>query len=147
MLVFLHVLSVLASGIWLGGLVFTTVVVSPAFRQMTWSPAERIAVRSAVGRQYSKVARLNLLILVLAAAGHHFMIGWSGRAWLEVALILLVTALSELHALFFAPRLAQVARSGDSAARATALRASISVSMLNLLLSLVLAAIIAAPIG
>lgn len=132
---FLHILHVLAAGIWLGGLVFTTIVVSPAFRQMTWSPVERIAVRSAVGRQYTKVARPNLLILLLAALAAWFFQGWSTLAWVEIALILLVFALSEMHALVWVPRLAQAARSGNEAARARAMRVMITASMLNLLLS------------
>lgn len=142
MSVFWHVLYVLASGIWLGGLVFTTVVVTPAFRQMSWTPPERIAVRSTVGRQYSKVARFNLFILLLAALGSWTARGWGNMAWLEIALILFVLLLSEAHALVFAPRLARAAGSGDAGARAAALRVSVSVSMLNLLLSFALAALI-----
>ena len=64
----IHAVHVLAAGIWLGGLVFTSVVVSPAFKRIQWTPAERIAVRSAVGRQYSKVARVNLV-----DAGHRLV--------------------------------------------------------------------------
>lgn len=132
---FLHILHVLAAGIWLGGLVFTTIVVSPAFRQMDWSPVERIAVRSAVGRQYTKVARFNLLVLLVAALAAWLSQGWSTLASVEIALILSVVVLSELHALVWVPRLAQAARSGNDAARAAAMHVMITASMLNLLLS------------
>lgn len=138
----IHIIHVLAAGIWLGGLVFTTTVVSPAFKRMNWTPPERIAVRSEVGKQYSKVARLNLAILLLAALGDHALHGWSTPAWVEIALIVFVAVLSELHARVFAPRLGQAARSGNEAARQSALRVSISVSMLNLLLSVVVAIIV-----
>ena len=77
---FIHVVHVLFAGIWLGGLVFTTIVISPAFKRLTWSPAERVAVRSEVGRQYSKVARVNLLVLLLAA-----LADWTVRGWSAVA--------------------------------------------------------------
>src|SRR5687768_15195416 len=97
-LTFVHVVHVLAAGIWLGGLVFTTVVVTPAFRRMSWTPAERIAVRSAVGRQYSKVARVNLMVLLVAALTDGTARGWSTPVRVEIALIVLIFILSELHA-------------------------------------------------
>ena len=130
----IHTIHLLAAGIWLGGLVFTASVVSPAFKRMNWAPTERIAVRSEVGRQYSKIARVNLVILLLAA-----ILDASARNVWEIALIVLVMALSEMHALVFAPRLGVAARSGDELARKKALRVSISVSMINLLFSFVIA--------
>ena len=48
-----HVLHVVLAGVWLGGVVFTTAVVSPALKAMNWSETERVGVRSAVGRQYA----------------------------------------------------------------------------------------------
>ncbi len=130
----IHIIHLLAAGIWLGGLVFTASVVTPAFKRMNWTPVDRIAVRSEVGRQYSVIARVNLLILLFAA-----IFDASARNWAEIALIILVIALSELHALVFAPRLGVAARSGDQIARKKALRVSVSVSMMNLFLSLVVA--------
>jgi uncharacterized membrane protein len=131
----IHIVHVLAVGIWLGGLVFTTTVVSPAFKRMQWTPPERVAVRSEVGRQYSKVARFNLAVLLLAALCDGAVRGWRTPAGIEIALIVLVLVLSELHARVFAPRLGQAARSGNETARRQALRVSISISMLNLALS------------
>jgi uncharacterized membrane protein len=135
----IHVIHILASGVWLGGLVFTTVVISPAFRRMTWSPQERVAVRSQVGRQYSKVARFNLTVLLLAALGDNALRGWSTLSVLEITLIIGILLLSELHARVYAPRLGEAARSSDETARRSALRVSISISMLNLALSAVVA--------
>ena len=62
-----HVAHVVLAGIWLGGLVFTTAVVSPAFGAMKWSEAERVAARSAVGKQYARVGSVNLVLLALSA--------------------------------------------------------------------------------
>lgn len=135
----IHAVHVLAASIWLGGLVFTVAVVSPAFKRMEWAPVERIAVRSAVGRQYAKVARFNLAVLLLAALADAAARGWSVAAQVEIALVVGVLVLSEMHAQVFAPRLGQAARSGNESARRHALRTSISVSMLNLLLSFVIA--------
>jgi uncharacterized membrane protein len=135
----IHTVHILAAGIWLGGLVFTTTVVSPAFKRMQWTPPERVAVRSEVGRQYTKVARLNLSVLLLAALGDYAARGWSTSGGMEIALIVAVLVLSELHARVFAPRLGQAAGGGNETARRQALRISISVSMLNLVLSAVVA--------
>jgi uncharacterized membrane protein len=134
-----HIVHVLAAGIWLGGLVFTTMVVSPAFKRMNWPPPERIAVRSEVGKQYTKIARLNLGVLLLVALADGAARGWSTQVQIEMALIVLISVLSELHARVFAPRLGLAARSGDETARQSALRVSIIVSMFNLLLSFAVA--------
>jgi len=133
----IHIVHLLAAGIWLGGLVFTTIVVSPAFKTMSWSPAERMAVRSAVGRQYAKVTHFNLAILLIAAAADAALRGWGAAYLVEVALVVVVFILAELHGKVFAPRLAAAAREQRHEDRAKLLRASISISMLNLLLSFV----------
>jgi len=133
----LHAVHVLAAGIWLGGLVFTVAVVSPAFKRIEWTPAERIAVRSAVGQQYSKVARLNLALLFIVALFDWLPAGLGALALAELGLIALIFLLSELHARFYAPRLAQAAREQKTVERLRLLRVSVGVSMLNLMLSAV----------
>lgn len=135
LLSFIHAVHALAAGIWLGGLVFTTVVVSPAFKRMEWSPAERIAVRSAVGRQYARVAGANLLALLLAALADWVPAGLGATAIAELGLIVLVFVLSGLHGAVFAPRLAQMARDGKPADTLRLQRLSVGVSLLNLMLS------------
>ncbi len=62
-----HVAHELLAGVWLGGVAFTTAVVSPALKAMRWSEAERVGVRSAIGRQYARVGSANLALLVLFA--------------------------------------------------------------------------------
>jgi len=131
---FIQVLHILAAGIWLGGLVFTSTVVTPAFKRMEWTPAERMAVRSVVGRQYSKVARANLGAL-LALAIIVFALRGGAVALAETILVALSFLLAELHASYYAPRLAQAAREQAHELRQRLLRISISVSMFNLLLS------------
>jgi putative copper export protein len=37
-----HTVHVLAVGAWLGGVLFTTLVVSPALKAMKWREAERV---------------------------------------------------------------------------------------------------------
>lgn len=137
MQILIHIIHVLAAGIWLGGLVFTAIVVSPAFKAMSWTPAERMAVRSAVGRQYSKVANINLLILLVAAIADVALHQWMPIAIVEIALVFIVCALAILHGAVFAPRLSAAAREQRHDDRAKLLRLSIGISMLNLLLSFV----------
>lgn len=64
---FVHTVHVLLAGVWLGGLVFTTAVVSPALKAMKWSEAERVRVRAVIGGRYARVAVVNLLLLALFA--------------------------------------------------------------------------------
>src|SRR3712207_5237889 len=62
-----HTLHVILAGGWLGGVVFTTTVVSPVLKSMRWDEAERIGVRSAIGRQYARVGTVNLALLLVFA--------------------------------------------------------------------------------
>ncbi len=64
---FVHVLHAVLAGAWLGGVAFTTLVVSPALKEMKWSVAERMAVRSVIGRHYARVGTANLSLLALFA--------------------------------------------------------------------------------
>ncbi|MEO6906456.1 MAG: DUF4149 domain-containing protein [Abditibacteriaceae bacterium] len=137
MQIVIHIIHVLSAGIWLGGLVFTTAVVSPAFKAMSWTPAERMAVRSAVGRKYSKVANANLVILLVAAIIDAIFYHWKTVSIIEIVLVVIVCVLAVLHGAVFAPRLAAAAREQRHDDRAKLLRLSISISMLNLLLSFV----------
>jgi len=62
-----YTLHVILAGAWLGGVVFTTTVVSPALKSMGWNEAERARVRSVIGRQYAKVGTANLVLLMILA--------------------------------------------------------------------------------
>src|SRR5215211_3131590 len=49
----------------LGGILFTTLVVSPALKAMKWSEAERVGVRSVIGNQYARIGTANLVLLLV----------------------------------------------------------------------------------
>ena len=143
-----HVAHVALAGIWLGGLVFTTAVVSPAFGAMKWSEAERVTVRSAVGKQYARVGSVNLGLLALFAVLDGVFGGFGARFYLEYALLLLLFGLAAAHGAYFGRRLAQLARaereaSSEEDARTFAERrrslqtVSLRVSYSNLLVSAV----------
>ena len=141
-----HVVHVVLAGVWLGGLVFTTAVVSPAFGAMKWSEAERVAARSAVGKRYARVGSVNLVLLALFAVLDGVFSGFGVTFYAEYALLVIVFALAGAHGAYFGRRLAELAKaeretgnqeeSSTFAARRRSLqRVSLRVSYLNLLIS------------
>jgi uncharacterized membrane protein len=141
-----HVAHVVLAGVWLGGLVFTTAVVSPAFGAMKWSEAERVAVRSAVGKRYARVGSVNLVLLALFAVLDGALGGVGVSLYAEYVLLLFVLGLAAAHGAYFERRLAELAKAereagskeeGDAfAERRRSLQSlSLRVSNLNLLAS------------
>jgi uncharacterized membrane protein len=119
-----HVAHVVLAGVWLGGLVFTTAVVSPALKAMKWPEAERVAVRSAIGRHYARVGSINLLLLLLFAVLDGAFGGFGRGLYAEYALLLLIFGLVAAHGAYFAPRLAKLARDEREAGTEEAARSS-----------------------
>ena len=141
-----HVAHVVLAGVWLGGLVFTTAVVSPALKAMKWSDAERVDVRSAIGKQYARVGSVNLVFLALFAVFDGAFGGFGLDLYLEYALLLILFGLAAAHGAYFGRRLAQLARAEREAGskeegrtfaerRRSLQRISLRVSYLNLLVS------------
>jgi uncharacterized membrane protein len=106
----IHPAHVVLAGVWLGGLVFTTLVVSPALKAMKWPEAERVTVRSAIGRQYAKVGGINLVLLALFALLDGALEDFGPAFYAEYALILFLFGLVAAHGAYFGRRLAGLAR-------------------------------------
>jgi uncharacterized membrane protein len=106
----IHPAHVVLAGVWLGGLVFTTLVVSPALKSMKWSEAKRVTVRSAIGRQYARVGSINLVLLALFALLDGALGDFGPALYAEYALILLLFGLVAAHGAYFGRRLAKLAR-------------------------------------
>jgi uncharacterized membrane protein len=143
---YVHVAHVMLAGVWLGGLVFTTAVVSPAFGAMKWSGAERVAVRSAVGKRYARVGSVNLVLLALFAVLDGALGGFGAAFYAEYMLLFLVFGLAAAHGAYFGRRLAELAKAEQEAGskeeggafaqrRRSLQRLSLRVSYLNLLAS------------
>jgi uncharacterized membrane protein len=141
-----HLIHVVLAGVWLGGIVFTTFVVSPALKAMKWPETERVAVRSAIGRQYARVGSINLVLLALFAVLDGALGGFGPALYAEYALILSLFGLVAAHGAYFGRRLAGLARAereseGEEAARSFAerrrslQRTSSRVSLVSLLVS------------
>jgi uncharacterized membrane protein len=141
-----HTLHVILAGTWLGGVVFTTTVVSPALKSMGWDEAERARVRSVIGRQYAKVGTANLALLLVFALLEGALSGFGPTLYFEYVLLAVLFGLVASHGAYFGRRLVELAETRKVAgtsekARMLALsrrrlqRLSFGISMLNILLS------------
>jgi uncharacterized membrane protein len=144
----IHVVHVLLAGVWLGGVVFTTAVVSPALKAMKWSQAARVGVRSAIGRQYARVGSANLALLLLFAVLDGALKSFGASFYAEYLLLLLLFGLVAAHGAYFGRHLARLAgaeREAGSAEAAKSLaeqrrslqRLSVRISQLTFMVSVV----------
>jgi uncharacterized membrane protein len=143
-----YTLHVILAGAWLGGVVFTTTVVSPALKSMGWNEAERARVRSVIGRQYAKVGTANLVLLMILALLEGALSGFNPALYSEYVLLVVLFGLVASHGTYFGRRLVELAETRKEAgnsekAQMLALRRrrlqrlSFGVSMLNILISAV----------
>ena len=142
----IHTLHVVSAGVWLGGVVFTMAVVSPALKAMKWSEAERVGVRSVIGRRYAMVGGANLLLLLAIALLDGLTAGFGAIFYAEYALLATLFGLVVVHGAHFGRKLANLAgaerraQSPNEAAplgdrRRALQRVSSKVSWLNLAIS------------
>jgi uncharacterized membrane protein len=145
-----HVAHAVLAGVWLGGVIFTTAVVSPAFKRVKWSEPERVLVRSKIGEQYAKVGTANLALLALFALLDGLVAGFGATLYAEYALLAVLIGLVAIHGAYFGRRLRKLAeaeRSAGSGEEARTLagrrrelqKISLRVSWLDLLVSLAVA--------
>ena len=143
-----HTLHVISAGAWLGGVVFTTTVVSPALKSMGWDEAEQARVRSVIGHQYAKVGTANLVLLMVLALLEGALSGFGLALYSEYALLVVLFGLVASHGAYFGRRLVELAEARKEAedsdkAQMLALRRrrlqrlSFRISMLNILISAV----------
>jgi uncharacterized membrane protein len=154
-----HTLHVISAGAWLGGVVFTTTVVSPALKSMGWDEAEQARVRSVIGRQYAKVGTANLVLLLVLALLEGALSGFGSTFYFEYALLAVIFGLVATHGAYFGRRLVELAEARKEAGtfeksqmlairRRRLQRLSFGVSMLNILISAVVMILAAyAPVG
>lgn len=146
----IHTLHVILAGVWLGGVLFTTLVVSPALEAMKWSEAKRVGVRSVIGKRYARVGSVNLVLLLVFAAFDGLAGGFGAFLYAESALLLAVFGLVTAHGVYFGRRLARLVEAerrtrGAEEARAfvekrrSLQRLSLRVSWLNVLTSVAVA--------
>ncbi len=105
----IHTLHVVLAGTWLGGVAFTTFVVWPALQAMGWDGAERVLVRSRIGKQYAKVGGANLALLAVFALFDGIFGGFGAHLYAEYALLDGVAGLVAGHGAYFGKRLVALA--------------------------------------
>jgi uncharacterized membrane protein len=149
-----HTLHVILAGAWLGGVIFTTAVVSPALKAMKWSEVERVGVRSTIGKQYARVGTANLVLLLTFAVLDGLLQGFGPVFYVEYALLIVVFGLVAAHGAFFGRKLVGLAQAEQRAGNAEKARAiaeerhalqmlSSKVSWADILVSFVVAALAA----
>ena len=148
----IHAVHAVLAGVWLGGVIFTTAVVSPALKSMKWSEPERILVRSKIGEYYARVGSANLTLLALFALLDGLAAGFGAALYAEYVLLAILIGLVAVHGAYFGRRLKELAqRSAASEEEGPALaerrralqRVSLRVSWANLLVSLAVAVLAA----
>jgi uncharacterized membrane protein len=107
----LHALHVILAGVWLGGILFTTTVVSPALKEMKWLEAERVRVRSVIGRHYARVGNANLALLLVFAVLDGLMQELRPVFYAEYALLVVLFGLAAAHGAYLGRRLTLLAES------------------------------------
>src|SRR5215204_2554252 len=100
-----HTLHIILAGAWLGGVVFTITVVSPALKSMGWNEAEQARVRSVIGRQYAKVGTANLVLLLVFALLDGTLSGFGSTLYSEYALLAVLFGIVATHGAYFGRRL------------------------------------------
>jgi uncharacterized membrane protein len=110
-----HVAHAVLAGVWLGGVVFTTAVVSPALKQVKWSEPERVLVRSKIGKQYAKVGGANLALLAIFALLDGLVAGFGAALYAEYVLLAVLIGLVATHGAYFGRRLKKLAEAERSA--------------------------------
>lgn len=144
--VVIHTLHVMLAGTWLGGVVFTTFVVSPAFKAMKWSEVERVGARSMVGRYFARVGGWNLGLLLLFAIVDGALGGFGAVFFVEYVFLAVLLGLAGAHGAYFGRKIAELAAAeagAESAEEAKSFaerrralgRVSLRVSRLDLLVS------------
>ena len=131
---------------WMGGVAFTTFVVSPALQAMGWDGAEHVLVRSKIGKQYTKVGGADLALLAVFALFDGIVGGFGAHLYAEYALPAGVAGLGAGREAYFGKRLVALAAAeqnapdADTAAsfarrRRSLQKLSLRASRLDLLLS------------
>jgi uncharacterized membrane protein len=146
----IHVAHAVLAGVWLGGVVFTTAVVSPALKAMKWNEPERVLVRSKIGERYAKVGSANLPLLALFALLDGLLEGFGAALYAEYVLLVVLIGLVTAHGAYFGRKLKKLAERSAGSEEASTLterrelqRVSLRVSWLGLLVSLAVASLAA----
>ncbi len=105
----IHTLHVMFAGVWLGGVIFTTLVVSPALKAMKWSEVERVEARSVIGKQYARVGTVNVVLLLIVAVLDGLLENFGIIFYIEYVLLTAIFGLVAVHGAYFGRQLVKLA--------------------------------------
>jgi len=147
-----HTIHATLAGVWLGGVIFTIIVVSPALKEMKWSEAERVGVRSVIGKHYARVGSVNLVLLAIFAVLDGLLRGFGAIFYVEYVLLAALSGLVAAHGAYFGRKLTALAEAEKRAGsveeartfaqkRRALQKVSLQVSLLDILISVVVLAL------
>jgi uncharacterized membrane protein len=141
-----HTIHATLAGVWLGGVIFTIIVVSPALKELKWSEAERVEIRSVIGKHYARVGSVNLVLLAIFAVLDGLLRGFGASFYVEYVLLVGMFGLVAAHGAYFGRKLTALAEAEKRAGSAEEARTfaqkrralqkvSLQVSLLDILIS------------
>lgn len=143
----LAALEALLACTWLGGYLFTQFVVTPALASLDVSDAERVRLRSTIGRRYGRLAAPFFVVWLAVLLAHGAALGFPLASWLRLGVVAVLALVTSLHGVVLGRRLQALAEreaggGGASVARTRERlqRRSAQVTPVSLAVSLVLAA-------
>jgi len=92
-------------------------------KAMKWSEAERVGVRSVIGKQYARVGTCNLVLLLIFAVLDGLMKGFGAIFHVEYLLLATIFGLVAAHGAYFGRRLVRLAEAERHAVSAEEARA------------------------
>ncbi|HEX7021365.1 MAG TPA: DUF4149 domain-containing protein [Trueperaceae bacterium] len=138
----LDLIESLIAGLWLGSYLFTHTVVSPALASLPFSDAERVRLRSVIGRRYGSLAG-PLLLTWLAVLLLQGLEPWT---LLRLGLIVILALAVITHGYYVGRRMQALAeqeiveeRPATATSRAALQRLSARITPVSLVVSLLLA--------
>ena len=134
-LVTLHLLAVV---VWIGGMIFLGLVITPVLRGR--SPGERATLLHVVGRRFLKIGWMALGILLVTGPTLWALLGFRITPVLiaKLALVAVILLLSLLHDFFLGPRLVAELQKGGEGEETLRLRRRVALlARLNTLFAII----------
>ncbi len=109
----LHWLHLMAAIIWIGGMIFTSLVLQPVF-QRTMEPEKRMPIYHEIGKRFKVVQLLCLGVLLATGLQKLWMLkdhpgifhsSWGAILWVKLVLVICVTIISIFHSYLWGPKL------------------------------------------
>lgn len=95
--------------VWLGGYLFTHFVVTPALASLNVTGAERVRLRSVIGRRYGRLAAPYVAVWLGVVGAHGIAAGFDAGLLIRLALIVVLALVAGVHGAVLGRRLQALA--------------------------------------